>query len=305
MTLTLHRVAVTLILIAILTTDHSILAQNNTTPPFTKQTDILYATAENHPLLLDLYTPNNTPNPTNPPLIVWVHGGAWREGTKDEMPLLPLVNRGFAIASIDYRLSPVAPFPAQIHDIKAAIRYLRANAAAYNINTERIAIAGSSAGGHLAALVGVTNNHPHLEGTIGNHTDQPSSVHAIIDYYGPTDFTTILDQSTVHGLGVRVPALQLLLGDQPENTPRLAKLASPVSHVDPNDPPLLIFHGDQDIQVPINQSHQLHGLYKKHNLTAQLEVVHNGGHGGDLFYQSNQLDQIDAFLQQHLKTSSP
>lgn len=244
---------------------------------------IEFANVDEHRLKLDLYRPTGK-HPAK--LIVWVHGGAWRRGSRDNMPLGFAVRKGYAVASVDYRLSPVAKFPAQVHDIKAAIRFLRANQSRWNIDAENIVIAGSSAGGHLAALVGVTNNNETLEGTVGNEPDQSSSVQGIVDYYGPTNFETILQQSTPHGLSVRVPALKLLLGDTPENRKTLAKLASPVSHVDPKDPPLLMIHGDQDPQVPINQSHELHAAYKRKKLDVKFEVVHGGAHGGEQFHDA-------------------
>lgn len=259
--------------------------------------DIPYAEVDGHPLLLDLYLPKNV---NRPPLVIWVHGGAWRSGSKSNMPLTDLVNNGFALASVDYRLSPVAKFPAQIHDCKAAIRFLRGTAEKYGINAERIGIAGSSAGGHLVALVGVTNNHKILEGDVGDHDDQSSSVQAIVDYFGPTNFLTILNQSTPHGLSVRVPALTLLLGNQPHNVPDLARLASPVFHVDASEPPLLLIHGDQDPQVPINQSHELHAKYKEHSLPVHFEVVHGGAHGGDAFFDASRNRLVRDFFAEYL-----
>ncbi len=260
--------------------------------------NIEYATVNSNSLQLDLYLPAEVKSPR---LIVWVHGGAWRSGSKNSVPILDLTKQEYAIASVDYRLSPVAKFPAQIHDIKAAIRYLRANEKRYGYDASSIAIAGSSAGGHLVALMGVTNGHKALEGEVGTHLDQSSDVQAIIDYYGPTNFMTILKQSTPHGLSVRVPALQLLLGSQPGENPQLAKLASPVFHVDRNDPPLLLIHGDQDPQVPINQSHELQGKYEEHNLPVIFEVIHGGAHGGKEFYDANRLNIVANFLKNHLK----
>ncbi|MFG0333150.1 MAG: alpha/beta hydrolase fold domain-containing protein [Maioricimonas sp. JB049] len=262
--------------------------------------DLTYATVGNAALRLDLYRPAAA---EQPPLIVWIHGGAWRAGSKQRMPLGWLVKKGYAVASIDYRLSPVARFPAQIHDCKAAIRFLRAKQKEYGYNADHIAVAGSSAGGHLAALVGVTNGHPSLEGTIGAHLEQSSNVAAIIDWYGPTNFMTILQQSTPHGLSVRVPALQLLIGDRPENVPDPARLASPVFHVDEADPPLLILHGDQDPQVPINQSHELQARYKQHGLPVQFEVVHGGAHGGELFFDAPRRKLVEDFLDEHLRNA--
>jgi acetyl esterase/lipase len=125
--------------------------------------DIVFGEVDGQKLALDLYLPAKQ----RPPLIVWVHGGGWGAGSKADMPLGHLVPEGFAIASVDYRLSGVAPFPAQAHDIKAALRFLRAKASELGINADRIAIAGASAGGHLAQLIGVTNGNRELEGSGG------------------------------------------------------------------------------------------------------------------------------------------
>jgi acetyl esterase/lipase len=257
--------------------------------------DVVYATVDGLDLGLDLYMPVGV---ENPPLVVWVHGGAWQSGTKSPAPM-EFVRSGFATASIDFRQSTQARFPAQVHDIKAAIRFLRARAATYGYRTDRVAIAGSSSGGHLVTLVGVTNGHVELEGNVGEHRDQSSAVQAILDYYGATNLTSILAQSTPFGLGVREPALQLLLGGLPdanEETRRLARLASPVFHVDVGDPPIQIFHGDQDPQMPINQSHEIHGAYKRLGLDASLDVVYGSAHGGAAFMSGEQLDRALAFL---------
>jgi acetyl esterase/lipase len=262
--------------------------------------DVEFARVGEKILRLDLYLPAKTTISQNG-LIVWVHGGAWRAGSRKKIPMVQLVHRGYAIASVDYRLSPEAKFPAQIHDIKAAIRFLRAQKDKYGLHTDRIVVAGSSAGGHLAALVGVTNGHEELEGKVGSHLKQSSDVHAIVDFYGPTNFHTILKQSTRHGLSVRVPALKLLLGDDPKVKKSLTTLASPVAHVDKNDPPLLLIHGDQDPQVPINQSHELHAKYKDMERPVRFEVVHGGVHGGRGFFGANHIDLIVGFLAKHLK----
>ena len=266
-------------------------------PPYETFKDVPYAN-EGRDLLLDLYIPNGVSEPF---LMVWVHGGRWSRGSKDSVPLLGLAESGYAMASIDYRLSGEARFPAQIHDIKAAIRFLRAVAPKYGYRVDRVAVGGSSAGGHLAALVGTTNGHSELEGQVGEHLDQSSSVQAIVDLYGPTNFATILDQSTPHGLSVRVPALELLLGDGPDLVPDLAELASPVAHVDGSDPPLLILHGDQDPQVPINQSHELHGAYERYGLKVQFEVIHGAAHGGEAFSDPTRLELVREFLDNTLR----
>jgi acetyl esterase/lipase len=254
--------------------------------------DIAYATVGERVLQLDLHMPDGVSNPS---LLVWVHGGAWRQGSRASVRP-EFAQNGFATASVGYRLSPEARFPAMIHDIKAAIRFLRARAGDYGYRADRIAIAGDSAGAHLAALVGVSNGVAELEGTIGAHRDRSSAIQAILAYYPATNLTTILGQSTPFGLGVRVPALQLLLGDQPDRVPDLARLASATSHVDASDPPLLLFHGDEDPQMPIAQSHELHAGYRALGLDAEMIVVGGAAHGGDVFYRGGHLERAVAFL---------
>lgn len=261
--------------------------------------DIIYAEVQGRTLTLDLYLPTST---SAPYLIVWVHGGAWHSGSKASPPL-SFISSGYALASIDYRLSVDAKFPAQIHDIKAAIRYLRANAIKHGYRSDKIVIAGSSAGAHLAALVGVTNNDKKMEGELGDFTQTSSSVQAIVDYFGPTNFLTILKQSTPHGVSVRGPAMALLLGKTAENAPELATMASPVLQVDASDPPLLIFHGDQDIQVPINQSHELAGAYKRNGLKVHLEVVYGAGHSDTPYYETQYQSIAEKFLSDVLKST--
>lgn len=255
--------------------------------------DVEYARVGQAPLLLDLYRPTG---PQSGALIVWIHGGAWRSGSKSEMPLKELVLAGYPVASVEYRLSTAAKFPAQIHDIKAAIRFLRGRQKELAIDATKIVVAGSSAGGHLAALVGVINGQRELEGDIGDYRAQNSSVQGAMSFFGAANLTTILDQSTPHGLSVRVPALELLLGGQPKDHPDLARLASPVFHVDKDDPPLLLVHGDQDAQMPVNQSLELEGAYRKAGAKVQLEIVHGAGHGGKEFFDQQRITIVKQFL---------
>jgi acetyl esterase/lipase len=260
--------------------------------PARQHKDLVYAHVDGKRLALDLYLPEGV---KSPPLLVWVHGGAWTTGSKAGVRP-EFVQNGFAVASVDFRQSTDARFPAQVHDIKAAIRYLRANAATYGYRVDKIAIAGDSSGAHLAALVGVTNGHRELEGTIGDSLNQSSSIQAIVSYYGASDLRTILTQSTPFGLNMRRPALERLLGALPDQTPELAALASPVSHIDSQDPPLMLLHGDQDPQMPINQSHELEGAYEQLGLDVTFRVVHGAAHGGDVFYAPPYLKPVLEFL---------
>ncbi len=254
--------------------------------------DVVYGTVDGMELGLDVYMPANV---DSPPLVVFVHGGAWRAGNKDRAPMV-FPENGFAMASLDFRQSGDAQFPAMVHDIKGAIRFLRSHADDYGYNPEKIAITGQSSGGHLAALVGVTNGHAELEGDIGGHNTVSSDIQAIISYFGASDLTTILDQSTPFGLSMRPPALEQLLGALPEDAPEIAQLASPVYHVDANDPPLLLFHGDRDPQMPINQAHQLEGAYEALALDVDFDAVHGSAHGGPGFFDEKHLPPAIEFL---------
>jgi acetyl esterase/lipase len=260
------------------------------------QENIVYATVGGKPLALDLYMPAGV---DAPPLVVWIHGGRWMNNDKSDVPMA-FVERGIATASLDFRQATEARFPAMVHDIKAAVRFLRAKAPEYRYRADRIAIAGTSSGAHLATLVGVTNGHKELEGTLGDHRATSSDVQAIVSYYGASNLTTILAQSTPYGVGVRRPALEALLGALPDQARELAKLASPVTHVDRSDPPLLLLHGDQDPQMPINQSHEMEGAYESLGLDVFFDVVHGALHGdGDReprFFSPARIERAVAFL---------
>jgi acetyl esterase/lipase len=263
-----------------------------------KTADIEYARVAGRSLKLDLYELEGT---SGAPLLVWVHGGRWEVGSKEPMPLTALVERGFAIASLDFSPASMAPFPGQVHEIKAAVRFLRSQAATYGYDATQLGILGASSGGHLAALVGVTNGHPELEGALGDHRDASSDVQAIVSYFGASNLTTILKQSTPFGLNIRTPSVKTLLGAAPEDNDAIARLASPVFHVDASDPPLLLLHGDQDPQMPINQSHELQGAYEERDLDGTFVVVHGAVHGGDQFFDEPRSELVSAFLDAHLR----
>ncbi len=264
-------------------------------------TGIEFARVDGLSLKFDLHRPDSE----KPPLLVYVHGGAWRAGSREDVPIIGLLDHGFAIASVDYRLSTQARFPSQIHDIKAAIRFLRAKADELRIDTRRIAILGSSAGGHLAALVGVTNGHAELEGKVGDHLDQSSRVDAVVSFYGASNLQSILGQSTEFGLGVRLPALKLLLGDLPENVPDLARLASPLVHLDAQDPPVFLIHGDADPQMPLAQSLELHKACAAAKVRSQLLTLPGSRHGGPEFYDAGHLRLVADFLEPCLGPAVP
>lgn len=263
----------------------------------TVRKDIEFASVDGHRLKLDLYLPAES---NQAPLVVWIHGGGWRGGSKNNCPVSWLTDDGYAVASISYRLTDKAIFPAQIHDCKAAVRWLRANAAEFGYRTDRIAVAGSSAGGHLAALMGTSGGVKELEGTVGGNLDQSSRVDAVIDFYGATDFV-LRSKTQPHRANKKGSVVYLLLGGGADQKVELAKQASAAFHVTKDDPPFLVFHGDNDRTVLPDQSERIRDVYTKAGLSIDLHVLKGSGHGGDEFYTGERRDIIRAFLAEHLR----
>ncbi len=228
-------------------------------PSLILETDIPYGTGGGHDLLMDVLRPDVSPHPERP-AVIWVHGGGWRGGVRDPHPNGMLARRGFVTVSISYRFSQEATFPAQIHDVKAAIRSLRANAIRWGIDPERIGIWGHSAGGHLAALAAVSSGIPALEGD-GGSPDESSAVQAAVPMSAPADFLVdwFADSPfTPHEEAVE--AVPQLLGgldlDDPDIAER-ARLASPVALATAGAPPMLVIHGTLDDLVPVGQARNL------------------------------------------------
>lgn len=259
--------------------------------------DVVYAKTPQRDLTLDVYLPAQV---SNAQLIIWVHGGAWHGGSKENPPK-ELLQKGYALASIEYRLSTEAVFPAMIHDIKASIRFLRANQKKYGYRADKIILWGSSAGGHLAAVAALSNNDPFLEGTLGDYRGTSSRVDLLLDLYGPSNFKNILAQSTPHGLNVRTPALALFFGKPLEKVDKeLVEKASPVFLADAQDPPTFLAHGNQDPQVPINQSIELHLKLKALQVKSELHFLNEMGHGGKDFSAPDFVNLMDQFIKDNL-----
>lgn len=263
----------------------------------TVRKDIEFASIDGHSLKLDLYLPADS---KGAPLVVWIHGGGWRGGSKNNCPISWLTDDGYAVASISYRLTDKAIFPAQIHDCKASVRWLRANASEFGYRTDRIGVAGSSAGGHLAALMGTSGGVKELEGTIGGNLDQSSRVDAVIDFYGATDFV-LRSRTQPHRANKKGSVVYLLLGGGADQKVELAKQASAAFHVTKDDPPFLVFHGDNDKTVLPDQSDRIKDVYTKAGLPIDLHVLKGSGHGGNEFYTGERRDIIRAFLAEYLR----
>ena len=265
--------------------------------------NLVYARIDDRALTLDLYLPTTGPKPC--PLILWIHGGAWRVGDKswcDE--LLPLVEAGWALASVDYRLSQEAIFPAQIRDVKAAARWLRLHAAEYGLDPERFAAGGSSAGGHLAAMLGVSFYVKRWD--LGGEYSEcapaevSSAVQAVVDWFGPSDFNHMNDEpGDQDHLAPDSPESQLIGGAVPDHPDRVAA-ASPIRYVYPGFPPFLILHGDQDHLVLPNQSSLLHQALQKWWVPAELGWIGQAGHGFDGERYQQALEKSRTFLTREL-----
>lgn len=244
---------------------------------------------------LDLYLPPGAKGRL--PVVVWIHGGAWRGGSKDGGgPAVGQVARGYAVAAINYRLSQHAPFPAQIEDCKAAIRWLRGHAREYNLDPGRIAVWGASAGGHLAALLGTSGGVQELEGKLGDCPEQSSRVQAVVDWFGPTD---LANMGGAHD-DAQSPESLLLGGPVPRHKDRAVR-ASPVTYVSKDDPPFLVLHGDKDPLVPVGQSELLAEALKKAGVEAVLVKIPGAGHGGQAFQSPVQRKLVDDFLDRVLR----
>lgn len=248
---------------------------------------------------LDLYVPKDA---KNMPLIVWIHGGGWLDGSKDRCPALPFLDHGFAVASINYRLSSHAVFPAQIQDCKAAIRWLRANAAAHGIDANRIGVWGASAGGHLVALLGTTGDVKEFD--VGPNLETSSRIQAVCDFFGPTDFTKMNAQATIKGPinhdAPDSPEAKLIGGAVQDNKDKCDK-ASPLSYVTEDDPPFFIVHGDQDPLVPLAQSALLERALSKADVACRLSILPGAGHGGVQFNTNDLEEQIRDFFTKSFK----
>jgi acetyl esterase/lipase len=267
--------------------------------------DVVYGTAGGRELKLDIYRPDERPAGAMP-VLVWIHGGAWRAGDKRTggARVVPFAAKGYFCASINYRLTGEAAFPAQVEDCKCAVRYLRAHAAEYGIDPERIGVWGSSAGGHLVAMLGTTGGVGELEGE-GGWAGHSSRVQAVCDWYGPSDLLAMADQpSNMNHDGPGSPEGAFLGGSVKAN-PAKARRASPVTYVDADDPPFLIMHGTRDMTVPFGQSEILHAALRDAGVDVTFRPVEGAGHGGPGFGSDEALGLVTDFFAKHLAPGPP
>lgn len=260
--------------------------------------DIAYAGTDNPRQRLDLYLPRE-PKSDKLPVIVFIHGGAWMSGSKDRAgQLVPFVRTGeYAGVSVGYRLSDEAKWPAQIHDCKAAIRWVRANAEKHGLDSERIGVWGTSAGGHLVAMLGVSGDVPELEGDLGPHTEVSSKVACVANYFGPTEMLAMIGPpSRIDHAAADSPEARLIGGALREN-PDKAKAASPVTYVSAGDPPVLTIHGTDDPLVPYDQAVRFDRALRDAGVASDFVTVEGGGHGG---FPPEVEERLRAFFERRL-----
>jgi acetyl esterase/lipase len=258
---------------------------------------------------LDIYLPDEGDGPF--PIILHIHGGGFAIGDKRDMHLTPLLQglrRGYAVVSVNYRLSGEAIFPAGLQDIKAAIRWLRAHAGQYRLDGARIAAWGGSSGGYYAAMVGLTANVPELDDPSLGHPDYPCSVQAVVDWFGPTDFLKMDEQLAENGLGpcdhseADSPESRFL-GAKITAIPERVRMASPLTYVHPDIPPILIQHGRRDHLVPVQQSmdfvRKLEQCVSRDRF--EFDILEDADHADPLFETEENMNRVFTFIDRRLR----
>jgi len=269
---------------------------------FTTYDSIEYARPDGKRLLMDLRVPEGD-GPF--PVILYLHSGAWVTGDRFGGPAVRQASRGYAVASIDYELAPDAIWPAQIEDCKAAVRWLRANAARFHLDPARIGVFGTSAGGHLAAILGTSSEEPSLEGLGLGNAQFSSSVKAVVDLYGPTDLLKMDEQKLpcYPGLSANASYMppSLLMGCAIQSCKEKTLTANPITYVTPDDPPFLIMQGKADCLVPWQQSQMLYDALRARGVEATLVLLPTAQHADDQFDDAPNAAIVDAFLDRALK----
>jgi acetyl esterase/lipase len=288
----LERIAATLILGI-----GSTVALGAEPPKTTTEQDIVYKKAGSTELKLDLVRPADGDGPF--PAVVVIHGGAWRQGNKaDVRPILPqFAQRGFVAISPQYRFSPKDAFPAQVHDLKAAVRWLKGNAKKYKVDPERMGAIGFSAGGHLALMLGLTGPGDGLEGEVSAGAPD-SRIKAVVNYFGPTDLAAN-DMPDICK-----PWVKDFLGGTPQEKPETAAKASPLTFVSKDDAPVLTFQGTKDPLVPFNQAIKLAEAMSSAGVPGRVELLLGAQHGWAGAEMERTISDTFRFFDHHLKNGA-
>jgi acetyl esterase/lipase len=265
-------------------------------PGVTSYYDVTFAEVSGfRPLVLDLHLPQSGgPHP----VLLWVHGGGWQSGSRAMGHAVELVQHGYAVAAPQYRFSGESKFPAQVHDLKGAIRWLRANAQTYALNPDRVAGWGASAGAFLISLVGLTCGQAEWEGDVGANVDQSSALQAVVNYFMVSD---LLAAASPSGDQPTDQMATSLLGYGVRQRPDAARQATPLTHVRKDAPPFLMLHGEADPLVPLAQSQAFHTALRKLGADSQFIAVPDAIHEDPAFWSEDTLAQVRAFLDRTLR----
>lgn len=262
--------------------------------------DLEFAQLDGGPLTLDLYRPAGE---ALVPVVVYLHGGGWQVGDKTDGAkerLAALAERDIAVASANYRLVDAAIYPAQVHDVKGAVRWLKEHGAQYNLATARVGVWGASAGAYLASMVGLTRDDADLEGTVGGNVHQSSAVDAVVHWFGQSDLWANSRRSWLESEILGAPFEGPLLGAEQLTDADLARSASPLYRVHAAAPPFLIAHGDSDRVTPVAQSAALHDALVRAGAESTMILLGGAGHEGAAFDRPDHLDMTASFLKRHL-----
>lgn len=257
------------------------------------QPDLVYATVDGETLQLDLSSPQEMPTPL--PLVVVIHGGGWAAGHRNDLDQMTfhLAHHGYIAATLEYRLAPKYHFPAQVQDVKAAVRFLRGNAEKFHIDPQRVGAVGFSAGAHLSMMLGVMEKSDGLD-DVGDFPEQSSKVQAVVSFFGPTDLTTGFGDATA---GI----LHNFMGGSLKEVPDAYKQASPVTYVLADSAPMLLFQGMSDPLVPWKQAVEMGEAMEKAGAAGRVELICGAGHGwGGADMSRTALEGI-SFFDQYLK----
>lgn len=277
-----------------------------TLPPGIKmEKDISYIPDGDEAQKLDLYLPETAAEKPLP-LVVHIHGGGWVGGSKFPCPVAMMVLKGYAVASVEYRFSQKAIFPAQIQDCQAAIRWLRAHSKQYNLDPEHVGVVGGSAGGHLSALVGTAGGKKAFT-MIGGNEEQSDRVQAVCDIFGPADFSTVVQQAAddknvknIFEFNTPKDPYSSLIGTKLDDKAK-ADAVSPVHYVSKDNPPFLILHGTHDTLVPFAQSEEFAAVLKEHGVAMWFQKLPGSGHGGGAFGKPAVIQLMQNFFDKYLQ----
>jgi acetyl esterase/lipase len=259
------------------------------------QPDITYAMVGGEPLKLNLSRPKTADPKTPLPCILVIHGGAWRGGHRNGHNDITwnCASKGYVSATLSYRLCPKHPFPAQVQDVKAAVRFLRANSDKYGLDPKRIGAMGFSAGAHLSMMLGTMDKEDGLD-DVGEYTDQSSKVQAVVAFFGPTDFTLPYPDVTK-------PLIKDFLNGDPAEIPHIAKRASPITYVTPGDAAMLLYQGTKDPLVPHEQAIAMTEALTKAGVPGRVELLIGAGHGWGTGELNRTAEGTFEFFQEKLK----